>query len=426
MAGDTIHALTTAPGRAGVAVVRASGPRSWPLVETLTRRPCPKARQAVLRKLHDADGDVIDEALVLCFEEGRSFTGEDVVEFHVHGGRAVVSALLRTIERTGLSCPARAGEFTRRALYNDRLDVTQVQGLGNLIDAETERQRKTAVRVLDGAVGEMVRSWRRDLVEAAAYLEATIDFADEDVPVDVRPAVRDLLRGVIFKIDEQIQGIKAARRLESGFVVAIIGEPNAGKSSLLNALTRSEAAIVSDVPGTTRDIIEVRMEIKGLLVRLLDTAGLRDTSDPVEQIGVRRALDRAREADFRILVVDPSQKAAQNIDADFVVRTKRDVHGGFGIAAPQNDGISELIAMIGQALEERVEAAGLISAERDEVFLRRAADTLTDAMARLSQDGSELVAEDLRLAMNDLSEMIGDVDIEDILDHIFASFCIGK
>lgn len=426
MSEDTIHALATAPGRAGVAVVRVSGPHSGRIIEALTRRNRPAARRAAFRKLYDQRGGLIDEALILSFEDGHSFTGEDTAEFQMHGGRAVVAAVLRAIEETELSRPALAGEFTRRALYNQRLDVTQVQGLGSLIDAETERQRKAAVRVLDGEIGDMVRSWRRDLLEAAAYLEATIDFAEEDVPENVEPAVHELLCGVQSSIDKQIQGVKGARRLENGFVVAIVGAPNAGKSSLLNALTRSDAAIVSDVPGTTRDVIEVRMEINGLLVRLLDTAGLRDTLDAVEQIGVQRARARARDADFRILVMDPTQDGTDDIDADLVVRTKRDIVGGFGVAAPDGDGIEDLIKMIGAALEWHVESAGLMSTARDEAALSRAAHRLKGAIAALPSGASELVAEDLRRVMEDLAEIIGDVDIENILDHIFGSFCIGK
>ncbi|MEM8823550.1 MAG: tRNA uridine-5-carboxymethylaminomethyl(34) synthesis GTPase MnmE [Pseudomonadota bacterium] len=430
MPTETIHALATAPGRAGIAVVRVSGPKSPRILEVMTGRPLPDNRQLFVRKLISAAGEVLDQALVLSFPNGHSFTGEDVVEFHLHGSRAVVSAVLREIDKTGLSRPATAGEFTRRALQNDRLDLLQVQGLGQLIDAETELQRKTAVRLFDGDLGDMVRAWRRDLVEAASLIEATLDFADEDVPEDVTPFVKERLDRVRTELEKQLLGVAAARRIQDGFLVVIFGAPNSGKSSLINILTRSDAAIVSDIPGTTRDIIEVRMEMEGLLVRLVDTAGLRETVDPIERVGVDRAKNRIEAADFRLLVLDSTSPSSLKLDEengpDLVVRTKSDLSGSFGISAVTGEGIGDLVRMIGVALAERVQDTGLVSAVRDERVLREAAHELQVASGHLRGGQPELMSESLRAAMAHLSEMIGDVDIEDILDHIFRSFCIGK
>jgi len=285
---DTIFALATARGKAGVSIVRVSGPLAWASaahfgVVNLV------ARQPKLARLTGSDGGLIDEALVLSFDDGQSFTGEQVVEFQVHGSPAIVAALLSELGSLDGLRLAEPGEFTRRALENGQLDLARVEGLADLIDAETEAQRKQALRVFSGALGKKADGWRTDLIRAAALLEATIDFADEDVPVDVTPEVTALVSGVRGELELEAQGVKAAERIRDGFEVAIVGPPNAGKSTLLNALAGREAAITSSVAGTTRDVIEVRMDLNGLPVTFLDTAGLRETTDEVEAVGVQRA-----------------------------------------------------------------------------------------------------------------------------------------
>ncbi|MFT6075012.1 MAG: tRNA modification GTPase, partial [Yoonia sp.] len=258
--------------------------------------------------MFDASGELLDEALILCFDAGKSFTGEEVVELQLHGSPAVVSAVMRVLGSNSELRQAEAGEFTRRALENGRLDLAEVEGLADLIDAETESQRKQAVRVFSGALGALADGWRTKLIRAAALLEATIDFADEEVPFDVTPEVRELLDSVASEMQREADGVRAAERVRDGFEVAIIGAPNVGKSTLLNMLAGRDVAITSEIAGTTRDVIEVRMDLNGLPVTLLDTAGLRETDDIVEGLGVARAQERAERADLRIhLILDDSQ-----------------------------------------------------------------------------------------------------------------------
>jgi tRNA modification GTPase len=388
----------------------------------------PPVRVASLRRLEDSAG-FLDEALVLVFDEGASFTGEKVAELQLHGSIAVVQAVLRAIgDMDGLRA-AEAGEFTRRALENSRLDLTQVEGLADLIDAETEAQRRQAQRVLAGELGTKAESWRRDLIRAAALLEATIDFADEDVPVDVSPEVSELLAGVRQELRAEIEGVGVAERIRNGFEVAIIGPPNAGKSTLLNALAGREAAITSDIAGTTRDVIEVRMDLGGLPVTFLDTAGLRETDDPVEAIGVARARERAELADLRVVLLEDSADEVSG-DRDIYVVSKSDVVGcGTGrISAKTGDGLDWLVGEIKSRLLVFAGRSGVATRERHRVSMERALGLLEIAEASLiSGDiGSELLAEDLRRAVLALESLVGRVDVEALLDDIFSSFCIGK
>ncbi|MGH1446043.1 MAG: tRNA uridine-5-carboxymethylaminomethyl(34) synthesis GTPase MnmE, partial [Cognatishimia sp.] len=321
---DTVFALATAPGKAGVAVVRVSGPAVADVAAALFGE-LPAPRMASLKVLCDAGGVRLDQALVLYFEQGRSFTGEEVLEFHLHGSIAVVNRVLRVLgDLNGLRL-AEAGEFTRRALENGCLDLAQVEGLADLIDAETEAQRRQALRVLSGDLGKVAERWRSDLIRAAALIEATIDFADEDVPVDVTPEVEALLNGVLSVLAKEISGVETAERIRTGFEVAIVGAPNVGKSTLLNALAGREAAITSEFAGTTRDVIEVRMDLSGLPVTLLDTAGLRDTDDHVEGIGIERAKERAVAADLRVFLIEDGQSPDfEPLAGDIVVAAKAD------------------------------------------------------------------------------------------------------
>ncbi|MCR8549541.1 tRNA uridine-5-carboxymethylaminomethyl(34) synthesis GTPase MnmE [Salipiger sp. P9] len=426
---DTIFALASAPGKAGVAVIRVSGPKAWEAAGALAGR-LPAPRQAALRHLRDAMGQVLDEALVLVFPEGASFTGDPVAEFHIHGSTAIQRAVLRALDAVEGLRLAEPGEFTRRALENDRLDLTQVEALADLIEAETESQRAQALRVFAGALGEKVESWRRDLIEAASLLEVTIDFADEEVPVDVSDRVRELLLKVSASLAEQLRGMDAAERIRSGFEVAIVGAPNVGKSSLLNALAGRDAAITSDIAGTTRDVIEVRMEIAGLPVTLLDTAGLRETQDPVEQIGIARALQRAEQSDLRVVLTDARGLPDVLLsEEDLVLPSKADLTGdASGISVVTGQGMDRLIAEIGARLSEKVQNAGLATRERHRVAFQDGKAGLEQAMMLLERgpDWYDLAAEEVRAAIRSLELLIGRVDVENLLDEIFSSFCLGK
>jgi len=426
---DTIYALATARGRSGLAVVRVSGPAAFAAGSALCGI-LPSVRVAGLRRL-TWGGELLDEALVLSFAEGASFTGEAVVELHCHGGPAVVGAVLRALaEQPGLRL-AEPGEFTRRALENGVLDLAQVEGLADLIDAETEAQRRQAVRVLSGSVGQKVDGWRRDLIRAGALLEATIDFADEDVPVDVSPEVLALIDGLMADLGREAAGVTAAERIRDGFEVAIVGAPNAGKSTLLNQLAGREAAITSEIAGTTRDVIEVRMEIAGLPVTFLDTAGLRETEDRLERAGIERALARAEAADLRLFLTDGSELPLQPTGDDLVVLGKADTKSGWSglaVSGKTGQGVPELMARIGEILGERVGSAGALVRERHRVAVTTAIAALAESRAEVIRLDSrvELAAEHLRQAVRALDALVGRVDVDDLLGEIFASFCIGK
>jgi len=428
---DTIFALASAKGRSGVAVVRISGSRARLCLEILTGS-CPEPRRASLRKLHDTAGDVLDQALVLFFTDKASFTGEDVAELHLHGSPATVAVVLQTlsgIEGLRLADP---GEFTRRALENGQLDLAQVEGLGDLVQAETEAQRRQALRIFEGALGVASAAWRADLVHAAALLEATIDFADEDVPVDVTPEVLTLIDRVEKDLAREIKGSKAAERIRDGFEVAIIGAPNSGKSTLLNALAGREAAITSEIAGTTRDVIEVRMDLRGLAVTILDTAGLRETSDHVEGLGIRLAEKRASKADLRVFLDENPKALSVDIQAgDIFRRPKGDLFDGdsrTAVSGKTGFGVDELIDEIALNLENRASGVGVAIKERHRVSLSAATEAIEIARKEviLGADRAEFAAEELRSAIRALAALIGDVDIELILDDIFANFCLGK
>lgn len=426
---DTIFALATEQGRAGVAVVRISGPQAFACAEALAGA-LPSPRKAALRDLKDKAGDVLDQALVLTFAGPASFTGEDVVEFHLHGSVAVIAAVLRVLADT----PARIaepGEFTRRALENDKMDLAQVEGLGDLIEAETEAQRQQALRTVSGALGETIEAWRSDLIRAASLIEVTIDFADEDVPVDVTPEVQALLTSVRDDIAKELDGFAAAERIRTGFEVAIVGPPNAGKSTLLNALAKREAAITSQFAGTTRDVIEVRMDLAGIPVTLLDTAGLRDGQDEVEAEGIARAIQRARSADLRVfLLEDGDDLPIEPAEGDLVYAPKADQRSddALAVSGKTGQGVQELIAEVSAKLSARASGAGLLTHERHRSAMEASLSTLAQA-ARFVGAGSEhydIAAEEIRIAIRSLEAVVGRVDVENLLDEIFSSFCLGK
>ena len=451
---STIFALSSGRPPAAIAVVRVSGPCAGIALEKLIGR-LPEPRRAALARVRDpASGEVIDEALVLWFPAPRSETGEDVAELQLHGGQAVIAGVhdaLATIE----GCrPAEAGEFTRRAFENGRLDLTAVEGLADLIAAETPAQRRLAFRQLKGLIGDRAEAWRRRLIEALALVEARIDFSDEaDVPEDlIGPALY-----AAQQLRDEIAGVLAdgrrGERLRDGLVVAIAGPPNAGKSTLLNRLARREAAIVSPYAGTTRDVIEVHLDLDGYPVTLLDTAGIRDGGEPVEQEGVRRARERAAAADLVLWVIDGSaggpaiEDQPKNIGnaASWLVRNKVDraAASSYADAAKHNSSEYEftilISALTGTGMETLTAAlsdyaktyfasteSALITRARHRRALEETVAALDRAMARDHANDEELIAEELRSAATTLGRLTGRVDVEDILDVIFRDFCIGK
>ncbi len=428
---DTIFALATARGKAGVAIIRVSGPLAGAAGIDLAGS-LPGPRIAATRTLTGPDGLTLDHALVLYFESGHSFTGEEVIEFHLHGSVATVRAVLVALgDMDGLRM-ANPGEFTRQALENGRLDLSQVEGLADLIESETESQRRQAMKTLSGALGKRATQWRAKLIRAAALLEATIDFVDEEVPVDVSPEVDALVADVAAELLLEEQGSFVAERIRDGFEVAIVGPPNVGKSTLLNVLAGREAAITSEIAGTTRDVIEVRMDLRGLAVTFLDTAGLRDTEDTVELIGVKRAVERATAADLRVFlganVTTFSGLIVQ--EHDILVSGKVDTltPGTPGVSGKTGQGVSDLVNQITDILEQRAAGAATAVGERHRNAIRRAIGALECAQSEIKfgPDRVELAAEELRRATRALDSLVGLVDVEHLLDEIFASFCVGK
>lgn len=442
---DTIFASATAPGRSAVAVVRLSGPATGRAVAALAGR-LPRPRLATLRTLRGQDGAAIDQALILWFTGPKSYTGEDCAELHLHGGPAVVAGVLEALSALGLRL-ADPGEFTRRAFENGKLDLAQAEGVADLIEAETEAQRRQALDQLGGALGHAQSRWRDALIEALAMFEAAVDFADEEVPADVAARARPVLTDLIADIEHALVHVKRGEQVREGFRIALIGAPNAGKSTILNALAGREAAIVTATPGTTRDIIEVPMRFGGYKVLLADTAGLRETHDEIEAEGVRRARAWAGEADLRIWVVDGASDAAATAPElhphDLCVINKADLppgaETGHAVVEARAFGVEALrlsakspgdIAALEHALETRVVAA-LAGAELPTATRLRHRELLAEALERLQralvlEDDLELAAEDVRLAGRALDRITGRIDPEDVLDRVFSSFCIGK
>lgn len=436
---ETIYALSSAAGRAGVAVIRVSGPKAGEAVKALSGRAPGRARLASLRLLRDADGAALDEALVLWFEGPKSFTGEDLAEFHVHGGRAVVAGVLSALARVEGLRVAGPGEFTRRAFENGKLDLTEAEGIADLIDAETAAQRAQALRQMEGALGRLYEGWRARLIRVLAYAEAEIDFADEEVPADLTASLAPEIEGIAGEMRTHLED-RRGERLRDGVEVAIVGPPNVGKSSLLNRLARREAAIVSDEAGTTRDVLEVRLDLGGVPVTLADTAGLREAANAVEREGVRRALARAEAADLRIVVAALTDSGAVEGDfglarpGDIKVLNKADlgpvvIGGAVAVSAADGSGLDALEEILGREVRKRFEAgeAPVITRARHREGIGASLAALERALDSLRAGReTELVAEDLRMAMRALGRITGRVDVEDLLDVVFCDFCIGK
>lgn len=434
---DTIYALSSGAGKGGVAVVRVSGKKVREILKAVACLEAPKARYAYFRALKDAQNETIDNALVLFFEAPHSFTGEDVAEFQVHGGSSVIEALFKRLSTFNQTRPAERGEFSRRAVVNDKMDLTQAEGIMDLIDAQTERQRKQALLQTQGALGKMYQQWRETLVKIMAYCEAFIDFPEEDIPPSEEAKIAATIQTLITKIKAHLDDNARGQKLREGFQIVLIGEPNVGKSSLMNAFTKKETAIVTPIAGTTRDVVEAHLDVAGFPVIIADTAGLRESTATIEAEGIRRAIKRAEDADLVLHVQDIStypilQKLPESLAQKpcITIWNKADKNPvtpeqGLAVSALTGDGIAVVWEKVTAFLKEHYaeSQSGVITRERYRVALKEACACL---QAALSAEELELRAEDLRMAARHIGRITGQIETDELLDVIFRDFCIGK
>ncbi len=442
---DTIYALSSASGRAGVAVIRISGSAAKDILRAMCKGSLEPRRAYLKSIIHPDSKDVLDQALVLWFAAPNSFTGEDVAELHVHGGPAVISAVMEAISQFTYTRMAEAGEFTRRAFYNNKLDLTKIEAISDLVDAETESQRKQALRQMQGGLSELLNGWRKQLIHILAYVEAGIDFSDEeDVDEEVNRHMLSNIAALRIDIAEHLDDGKSGERLRSGLQVVIAGPPNAGKSSLMNILAKRDVAIVSEQAGTTRDIIEVHLDLNGFAVTLSDTAGLRVIKDSIEEEGVRRARGKIENADVILWLTDGSKEENAydfTIDSEQTLirlRNKSDIDSCrtdletgksavYRISAKTSYGLDILIQVLSDIAGD-LQVSGenaVITRARHREALSRVVEVLTKILEAPDQ-ADELIAENLRISARELGRVTGSVDVEDLLDVIFSDFCIGK
>ncbi|WP_037492560.1 tRNA uridine-5-carboxymethylaminomethyl(34) synthesis GTPase MnmE [Sneathiella glossodoripedis] len=442
---DTIFATASGRGRAGICVIRISGPQALSALDKLTDKPRPANRMASVRDIYSCDRSfLIDEALVIPFKGPGSFTGEDVLEIHLHGGPAIVASLMEELSKLDGFRIAEPGEFTRRAFEHGRLDLTEAEGIGDLVNAETHAQHQQALRQMRGSLGAIYTKWREELIASLAHLEADIDFPDEDLPEGVAGAIAPKIVVLREEIEKHLADGHRGEKIREGLDVVILGAPNVGKSSLLNKLARKEAAIVSDQAGTTRDIVEVHLDLAGYPVTIADTAGIREATDQIEQEGVRRARARAEAADILIFMTD----AADGVDAaiefpdlasssSYRLYNKADktslskdieVSGNpreFVLSVKTGEGLDSFLNQLEKDVVSKLDVSGAPSLTR--VRHRQALEDCVQSLNRFELAGDpELAAEDVRLAVRALGRITGRVDVEDILDVVFGDFCIGK
>jgi tRNA modification GTPase len=428
---DTIFALGTGAGRAAIAVIRISGPGAGQALKALAGK-LPEPRQATFAVLRDpATGEMLDRGVALFFPAPGSSTGEDYAELQLHGGRAVVEGTLAALYRLPGLRHAERGEFARRGFANGKLDLSQAEALADLVDAQTQAQRRQALRVAGGALRHRVEAWRATLIEALALLEAELDFSDEaDVTAFSAARLDALLSPLAGDMRAALRLAPASERMCDGFTVMILGRPNVGKSTLINALTQRELAITSSIPGTTRDMIEAHLDIGGLPVTLIDTAGLREAADEIERIGVDRTLARIESADLALWLSDSGEPPPPSVVETIRVATKTDVspapEGAIGVCALSGEGLENLAAAIGSLARARLGdgASALIVRERHRQALEEAAESVEAVIGE--KRALELQAEELRRASRALGRIVGAVDVEDVLDAVFSRFCIGK
>ncbi len=443
---QTIYALSTVYGKSGVAVIRISGNNALAALKKMTSLDITKIkpRYAYFVRLKNNEGNTLDKCLILYFRAPNSFTGEDIVEIQTHGSRAVISGVLSTLAQIEGFRIAEPGEFSKRAFYNGKMDLTEAEGLADLIDAETSEQQKYAMRQMEGGLKNLYDDWREQLLKILAYLEAFIDFPDEDIPNDVISEMKNNVFKLENSVYEHLKGDNIGERLREGFRVVIVGPPNAGKSSLLNAIVNREAVIVSDIAGTTRDAIDIHLDIKGYPVIITDTAGLREANEEIEKKGIEIAYSKIKTADFVICLFDASKDSVQifdNIRKSFknniiLVANKSDKltseqcselekQGCILISAKQKKGISQILERIYEFISERFTSNSNLLITRSRY--REALQEVLENLQHFSFDKEiELTAEDIRLAARALGKITGRIEVDDILDKIFGDFCIGK
>ena len=442
----TIYALSSGPGIAGIAVVRVSGKDTSKVIKIITGEDLPAPRVATLRKMNNINtNELIDEGLIIWFPGPQSYTGEDLVEFHVHGSRAVVTALHASISEIENCRLAEPGEFTKRAFQNEKINLIKAESIADLVSAETEIQRKQALEIMNGKSSDKFNSWREKLLKILSHIEAKIDFPDEDLPEDILFKIKNTSEQVSKEINKILEDEKVGERIREGFKIAIVGPTNAGKSSLLNYLSKRDVAIVSEIAGTTRDVIETHLNLDGYPVVLSDTAGIRDSKDEIEKRGIKLALKRAEEADLRLLVVEPKNLDFTGFLKDLfdensiLVINKSDLlqknldeqikkleHVLISII--KNSNLDILIDKIKNKLKNKFISNEdiLITRERHRQHLKQCVDHLKNFSKKNKNDDFDKAAEDLRLATRHLGMIVGKVDVEEILGSIFNDFCIGK
>lgn len=448
---ETIYALSSGKGRAGVAVIRLSGPETKPAILKLTGKSLmPVSREAHLCWFMDPGTDRrLDQGLLLYFPGPKSFTGEDVAEFHIHGGRAVVTGFLEALSKLPGLRSAMPGEFTRRAFDNGKMDLTAAEGLADLINAETEAQRRQALRLMEGRLAALYEGWRREIISAMAYFEAEIDFADEEIPSDVTDRVGPIIAALSDKIEQHMGDGFKGERIRDGLQVVILGEPNTGKSTLLNLLSRRDVAIVSEIAGTTRDVLEVHLDINGFPVTVIDTAGIRDSIDVIEAEGIRRAEERAKSADIKVILGEAANwpkipdRLAAHVDSDTIILlNKADLckkseeallsnpipcRAILLISAKYESGLDAFLECLTSEVEKSMALTDVPNLTR--IRHREALGEVMIHLRRFSDSPHKelaLMAEDLRMAARNLGSITGRVDVEEILGAIFSEFCIGK
>ena len=438
-----IYALSTGRGPSGIAIIRVSGKDTIKIAQVISRKKHLNTKTFNLCKFYDpADDSIIDEGILLLFPGPNSFTGDDLVEFHIHGSNAVITQFLKVLSKQPNSRLAEPGEFTKIAFQNDKIDLLEAESIGDLIHSETELQRQQAIKLVQGNASDYYNNLREKLVKSLAYIEAQIDFAEDDLPANILTEVQSAIKEVHDDIKKILNDNKVGEKIREGFRVAIIGEVNAGKSSLLNLLSKREAAIVSEEEGTTRDIIETYLNIDGYPVILADTAGIREAKNKIEQKGIELALNKFQEADLNLIVIDNSSKILSKkieslINADsIIILNKSDKDNNFNhnfketvmISIKENKNIDELVKKIKNKLSTKFTLSKniLVTRERHRIKLNQCLDEIDNFLKKNQKKDIEMAAEDLRLATRHLGGIVGKVDVEEILGSIFKDFCIGK